>query len=214
MVVAAPMMAPHGPDERQAPLLATEETTVNTPRLTILAAALSSTLMVGVAFSQIQSAAPASKNAKPGSSALSAQDRKFVNTAAGAGAAEVAMGQLAEDHAGSADVKGFAARMVSDHQKAADELKSIAGAKGVTPPEQLSKKDQTDLDKLSKLHGGDFDKAYVKSQLSAHKDAVALFGSESKSGKDADLKQFASSTLPTLQDHLQMVQQLSRGSKA
>lgn len=187
---------------------------MNTPRLTILAAALSSTLMAGVAFSQIQSAAPAGKNAKAASSALSAQDRKFVNSAAEAGAAEVAMGQLAEDHAGSADVKGFAARMVSDHQKAGDALKSIAGAKGVAPPEQLSKKDQSDLDKLSKLHGGDFDQAYVASQLSAHKDAIALFASESKRGKDADLKQFASATLPTLQDHLQMVQQLSRASKA
>jgi putative membrane protein len=188
------------------------EMTMNSPRLTILAAALSATLMAGVAVAQIQAAGPAT--AKGGNPAMRPQDRKFVNTTAEAGAAEVAMGRLAQDHAGSSDVKGFAARMVSDHQKAGDQLKAIAVTKGLTPPDQLSKHDQRDLDKLSKLQGADFDRAYVKSQLSAHKDAVALFGSESKSGKDADLKQFASSTLPTLQDHLQMAQQLSKASKS
>ncbi len=189
---------------------------MNERRLTLLAIALSSTLSAGVAYSQAQTAPPTKKAPEKtaASATLSAQDRKFVNTAGEAGAAEVAMGQLAESHSASADVKGFAARVVSDHQKAGDELKSIAEAKGATPPAELSKKDQADLDKLSKLQGSDFDKAYIKTQLSAHRSAVALFGTESKSGKDAQLKQFASTTLPTLEDHLQMVQQLSKTTKS
>jgi putative membrane protein len=191
---------------------------MNDQRLTLLAIALSSTLTAGVAFSQTQTAPPANaaadKAPSSANSTLSTQDRKFVNTAGEAGAAEVAMGQLAESRSSSADVKGFAARMVSDHQKAGDELKAIASAKGAPPPSALSKKDQSELDKLSKLQGSDFDKEYVKTQLSAHKSAVSLFGSESKSGKDAQLKQFASTTLPTLQDHLQMVQQLSKTTKS
>jgi putative membrane protein len=193
-----------------------EEMKMNEPRLTLLAIALSSTLSAGVAYSQAQTAPPTKKAPEKtaASATLSAQDRKFVNTAGEAGAAEVAMGQLAESHSASADVKGFAARVVSDHQKAGDELKSIAEAKGATPPVELSKKDQADLDKLSKLQGSDFDKAYIKTQLSAHRSAVALFGTESKSGKDAQLKQFASTTLPTLEDHLQMVQQLSKTTKS
>ena len=140
---------------------------------------------------------------------LSAQDKKFVNTAAEAGAAEVAMGKLASERANSADVKSFGSRMVQDHQKAGDKLKSIASSKGATPPDKLSSKDQSELDKLGKLQGAAFDKEYVKVQTAAHKDAVSLFGSESKNGKDAELKDFASTTLPTLQDHLKMVQQLS-----
>ena len=142
--------------------------------------------------------------------AMSAQDKKFVNNAAEAGAAEVAMGKLASERASSADVKSFASRMVQDHEKAGDKLKSIASSKGATPPDKLSKKDQSELDKLGKLQGAAFDKEYVKVQLAAHKDAVSLFGSESKSGKDTELKDFASTTLPTLQDHLKMVQQLSK----
>jgi putative membrane protein len=183
--------------------------------LTLLAAAISTTLTAGVAFAQIPvTPSNSGKPARTGASALGVPDAKFVTTATEAGAVEVAMGKLAQDHASSSDVKGFAARMISDHQKAGDQLKSIAGSKGMTPPDQLSKKDQSDLHKLSKLQGADFDKAYVKSQLSANKDAVSLFNSESKNGKDPDLKQFASSTLPTLQDHLQMVQQLPKALKS
>jgi putative membrane protein len=144
-----------------------------------------------------------------GAAGLNGHDSKFVATAAEAGAAEVEMGKLAADRASSADVKSFASRMVTDHQKAGEQLKSIASAKGATPSDALSKKDQSELGKLGKLNGAAFDKEYAKVQLAAHKDAVALFTAESKSGKDSDLKQFAATILPTLQDHLRMAQQLS-----
>jgi len=41
-----------------------------------------------------------------------------------------------------------------------------------------------------------------------------LFTSESQSGKDSDLKNFASQTLPALQQHLSMAQQLQKGGAA
>jgi putative membrane protein len=102
--------------------------------------------------------------------------------------------------------------MVSDHQKAGDDLDKIASNKGVTVDDKLSAKDQAELDRLNKLQGASFDREYVKSQLAAHKAAVALFGKESKSGNDSELKSFAASTLPTLQDHLQLVEQLSKSA--
>jgi putative membrane protein len=148
----------------------------------------------------------------PPSKALSAQDRKFVATAGEAGAAEIEMARIAMDRAQSSDVKSFASRMVSDHQKAGDDLDKIASNKGVTVDDKLSAKDQAELDRLNKLQGASFDREYVKSQLAAHKAAVALFGKESKSGNDSELKSFAASTLPTLQDHLQLVEQLSKSA--
>jgi putative membrane protein len=162
---------------------------------------------------QAPATSPAANPANASAAApLDRHDRKFVATAAEAGAAEVAMGNLAKDRATSPEVKDFAARMVWDHQKAGDQLKAISTGKGMTPSTQLSKKDQAALDKLGKLQGADFDKAYVKGQKSAHRDAVSLFGSEAKSGKDADLKQFATTTLPTLKEHMTMVQQLAKSA--
>jgi putative membrane protein len=192
---------------------------MNAIRLSALAVALATVFTAGAVMAQasatqppVTSPAAAPTASSSATTAISSHDRRFVTTAAEAGAAEVAMAELAKDHAASAAVKDFAARMVSDHEKAGDELKAIATSKGLEPSAQLSKKDQAGVDRLSKLQGPAFDKAYVNGQLAAHKDAVALFGSESKTGKDTDLKQFAASTLPTLQDHLQMVQQLAEAS--
>ena len=49
--------------------------------------------------------------------------------------------------------------------------------------------------------------------LKDHKEAVSLFQKESKS-KDSDLSGFASSTLPTLQEHLKMAQDLGKSPGA
>lgn len=141
---------------------------------------------------------------------LNAQDRKFVGAANEAGAAEVRVAKLAMERASSSDVKDFASRMASDHEKAGAELDKIIASKGAAETGKVSGKDQSELDKLSRLGGPSFDREYVKSQLAAHQAAVALFKKESSSGGDRDLKQFSAATLPTLQDHLQMVQQLSK----
>jgi len=56
--------------------------------------------------------------------------------AAKGGMMEVAMGRLAAQSAQSDDVKSFGKRMVTDHSKANDELKSIAPKKGRQTAEQ------------------------------------------------------------------------------
>jgi putative membrane protein len=153
---------------------------------------------------------------KPSSSrsrALNAHDRNFAKTAADAGNAEVTMGQLAKNRARSPDVRAFAARMVDDHQKAGQQLHALAARNGITLPSQLSTKDRSELDKLSRLQGEAFDAEYVKVQLAAHQEAVSLFTAEAESGSDMELKQFASSTRPTLADHLRMVEHLADGGK-
>ena len=63
-------------------------------------------------------------------SSLSEKDKTFMKKAAKGGMMEVAMGKVAEQNAQSDDVKSFGKRMVTDHSKANDELKSIASKKG------------------------------------------------------------------------------------
>jgi putative membrane protein len=85
-------------------------------------------------------------------------------------------------------------------------LKQVAQSKGVTLPAGVTKAQQKDIDKLSKMTGAGFDQAYMKMMVKDHKKDVAEFKKESKSGKDADVKSFAGTTLPTLEDHLKMAQ--------
>jgi putative membrane protein len=146
---------------------------------------------------------------KGGMGKMSAADKKFMMDAAKGGMEEVEMGKVAAANASNADVKAFGQKMVDDHSKANDQLKQLAQTKGVTLPTDMTKAQHKDMDKLSKMTGDAFDKAYVKMMLKDHKKDVAAFSKESKSGKDSDLKSWAGTTLPTLQDHLKMVQDLS-----
>ena len=143
------------------------------------------------------------------SSKLSSSDRKFFQKAAGGGLAEVAAGQLASSTSSSADVKSFANQMVKDHTKANEELAQLAQAKGVTLPQAPDDSHQKDLDKLKQKQGADFDKAYVKGQVSDHKATISLFEKASKS-TDPDIAAFAQKTLPTLKMHLVMVKGLQK----
>jgi len=141
-------------------------------------------------------------------------DSTFVKTAAMDGMAEVEHGRLAAQNAASADVKQFGQRMVDDHGKANTELQSIASQKNITLPKELDAKHKAMHDKLAKMNGAAFDSAYMTHMASAHKEAVSLFQREAKSGKDAETKAFAEKTLPTLQEHLKMAQDLSGKTKA
>jgi putative membrane protein len=154
---------------------------------------------------QGQSKTGASKTGMSKSGGATA-DQAFAKEAAVGGMAEVELGNLAKDKASSADVKQFGDRMATDHGKANDELKQWASQKSVTLPTELDAKHKATRDRLSKLSGDAFDKAYMHEMVMDHQHDVAAFKHESTAGKDADLKAWAGKTLPTLQDHLKMAQ--------
>ncbi|HEX4331295.1 MAG TPA: DUF4142 domain-containing protein [Usitatibacter sp.] len=142
---------------------------------------------------------------------LSAADAKFVHEAAMGGMEEVELGKLAQQNASNDDVKKFGSRMVDDHSKANDKLKSVAGSKGVALPTSLDSKAQGDVNKLAKSKN--FDRDYMDMMVKDHKKDVADFQKQAKSGKDSDVKEFAASTLPTLQEHLKMAQDTDKTVK-
>ncbi len=141
------------------------------------------------------------------SKSLSADDQKFVKEAAIGGMYEVQAGQVAARKATSAEVKQMAQHIVADHTQANEKLMSLARAKGVQDlPADLDAKHKKKLEHLSKLSGAQFDREYSQMMVSDHKDDIKAFEKEAKNGSDADLKQFASTTLPTLNQHLSMAQ--------
>ena len=152
--------------------------------LTLMVASLS---FAGLALAQ---ESPAGK-----SSSLSAKDRTFIHKAAKGGMMEVAMGRLAEQNAQSDDVKSFGKRMVTDHSKANDELKSIAAQKGV----KLPSKEPTE--KWSS------DKAYINMMVKDHEKDLAEFQEEASTGTDPDVKKFAEDTAKVVQEHLDLAKQ-------
>lgn len=138
----------------------------------------------------------------------SRSDRKFIDKAVNDGLAEVKLGQLASEKASNPEVKQFAQRLVQDHTKANTQLKQIAQAEGVRVEDDLESKHRKVHDRLSKLSGEAFDRAYMDFMVEDHQKAVKLFEKGSKDASNPQLKQFASSTLPTLQEHLREAQRL------
>jgi putative membrane protein len=137
-------------------------------------------------------------------------DQEFVASAAKADMAEVELGKLAETRASSDRVKTFAKRMVDDHQKALDSLKTVAINEKITLPTTLDRTDQALTDRLGSLSGHAFDRAYMSAMIRDHRHDVGEFRAESTNAKAADLKQYASSTLPTLEDHLKLARSTDR----
>jgi len=109
---------------------------------------------------------------------------------------EVTMGKVAEQNAQSDDVKSFGKRMVTDHSKANDELKSIASKKGFELP--------------NKEHAGKWtsDKAYVDMMVKDHEKDLAEFKEEASSGSDSDVKKFADDTAKIVQEHLDLAKEI------
>jgi putative membrane protein len=105
-------------------------------------------------------------------------------------------------------VKSFGSQMATDHSQANDNLKALAQQKGITVPDKLDASHQAAVDRLKHLSGPAFDKAFAKAMVHDHQKAVKCFQSESTTGQDNDVKDFAAKTLPTLQHHLTEAQNL------
>jgi putative membrane protein len=125
---------------------------------------------------------------------------------------EIQSSTLAKDK-GNAAEKSFATQMVTDHTKTSDELKGLVSSGKVKAelPTALDSSHQSKLDKLKRENGKDFSSDYASMQVSAHKDAVSLFERYAKGGDNDELKNWAGKTLPALQHHLEMAQNLDKG---
>lgn len=146
----------------------------------------------------------AAADTKGAAATLSSGDKDFIMEAACGGMAEVALGELAQQKGQSDAVRQFGKHMIDDHSKANNELKELAGRKGVIVPAALKPKYQKLVDSLSKLSGAEFDKQYMREMVKDHESDVSAFQKEADKGKDAELTAWAKQTLPTLQDHLKM----------
>ncbi len=144
----------------------------------------------------------------------STADRNFLIKSAHAGMAEVKMAELAAERASSEEVKEYARHILEDHQKANERVKDIASQQGITLPSDMDAKQKAAYDRLSKLSGEEFDRAFTREMVRDHKQDVSEFRRASKTARNPEVKEFASNTLPTLQQHLKRAQELSGGTMA
>jgi putative membrane protein len=134
----------------------------------------------------------------------------FVKEAAMSDMTEIAAAKLGQER-GNTHEKTFATQMITDHTKTSEELKSMAPADAKAAiPTALDSSSQSKLDKLKDARPDNFSADFDSMEVSAHKNAVSLFERYAKSGDDPKLKDWAGKTLPALQHHLEMAQNLGK----
>jgi len=126
----------------------------------------------------------------------------FVEDASAKGVAEVEAGKLALEKGTAADVKTFADMMVKDHTAANQKLKALADKKNIDVSDDAELLDKAKAMILELRSAKSFDQAYANNQVKAHEATIEIFEDEIKNGEDAELKAFATETLPKLKAHL------------
>ncbi len=149
------------------------------------------------------------KHAQKSDAKLSAVDRAFIETTAGGNLMAVELGKVARDKAASADVKSYADRIVKAHMQSGDELKRLAEKKGVTLPSKLNDKQAATVRQMRSMSGAEFDRSYMRMMLEDHRNEVASFRQEQRQASDPDLKTWVTETLPTLENHLRIAQNIN-----
>jgi putative membrane protein len=144
---------------------------------------------------------------------LDKQDSSFVVSAVSGGIMEVQLGELARQKAGNQAVKDFGNQMVEDHSKANSELSQLLRGKGFRITDSLQEKHQKHISMLREKTGAAFDKAYVDHMVKDHEEDVKAFEKASKEAKDADIKAFATKTLPVLKMHLENIKRVQKDVK-
>ncbi|WP_157696646.1 DUF4142 domain-containing protein [Porphyrobacter sp. CACIAM 03H1] len=129
---------------------------------------------------------------------------------------EITAGRLALEKAEMGSTREFAQMMVDDHTRSSQALKDAAGSGNQTfnMPASLDTERQAQLDILERLDGQDFDREYLSQQMAAHRKALSLLKAYAGNGDVAELRQFAQSTIPTVQKHHDWLERNSAGTGA
>jgi putative membrane protein len=151
---------------------------------------------------------PAGETSPPPPAGITPGDRTFAETAARIGMAEVQLATNVSNRAQTAEVRAFAQRMITDHNRSNQELTTLAAQKGIDPPADLDPKHKELDTTLATLAGPELDRTYMQAMVDDHAAAVAAFQSAAAEASDADLKAWAAKTLPVLHEHHRMAQEI------
>ncbi len=147
---------------------------------------------------------------------LTTSTKGFVDEAALTDMYEVQAGQLATMRAHAIDVKNFGQKMVDDHTKTTNELKTILmkSAPNFMPPMQLDSRREGLLNDLKGAKDEDFEGRYIAQQINTHDEALILMRGYAKDGDNPDIKTFAANVQPVVQMHIDMINDIDRAHRA
>ena len=195
---------------RSTPLLVSAATV-----LLALAACSKSADQVNAPSAVTNEEVAATPSANPASTDLSATDvtkaANFVTLAAASDMFEIQSSKIALQRSTNTQVKKFAQMMIDAHSKTTAALKGlVAGQSNLSLPTALPSDLQAKLDQLGSVSPADFDNTYLNDQIDGHQSALNVMQRYAKDGDLEPLKQFAATTAPVVQQHLDKAKALRK----
>jgi putative membrane protein len=158
-------------------------------------------------FAALFAAAFAAALAAP--SAFAADDSKeFIEKAVRGNIAEIKLGELAEKQGKYEPVQALGKSLQTDHANALERSESIAKDMGLNVPREPTKDAKQTYDRLAKLSGAEFDKAFIKAAIEDHEKDIELYSEQAKESENKKVVEYAEVTLPALKKHLDMARKL------
>jgi len=138
---------------------------------------------------------------------------RFVNDVVAGNTAEIELSRIAAERATNPEVKQFAQTMVREHSSAGDALKQVLTQHNIQVRSVMDEKHRDLSQELTRLQGAEFDHEYMAAMVDDHERMQNLL--EGRANERANnqpvenaVNQWAATTLPVVQHHLQMAQQL------
>ena len=143
-------------------------------------------------------------------------DAEIVAVTSTANNGEIDMANLATKTATNADVKNFAAMLITQHRDMETKGKALAAKAKITPADNdastaLKSDVQSTITSLKTQKGKDFDKAYMESQVKAHRDVLNLFDNKLlPNAQNGDLKTLLTDGRSHVAAHLAKAEEIQR----
>lgn len=150
----------------------------------------------------------AQNQTSPTTGSLNTVDKQYLVSIGRGSLYEQALSQAAVRQATNSQVKQYAQKLVDEHEQANQEFQQLAQAKGVTPPPSMDARSQTRLNRITRMQGAAFDRAYVREAIRINRTDMTKAQREAQVARDADVKQYAQKLASTDQEHLRDAQAL------
>lgn len=136
-------------------------------------------------------------------------DKTFVKNALEGSLAEVNFAKLALQKSQDKNVRGFATKMIHDHEMLIAEMKPLAKEMGVKVPSGAPLSDHAKYMELKMKSGTDFDRAYVEAMVKDHHDDLSAFLDEGSKTSDPQLKAAVEKGESVIRQHTEMIDKIA-----
>jgi putative membrane protein len=137
-------------------------------------------------------------------------DREFVRDIAAAHVMEIRLGQLAQKKGRTRAVKEFGERLVTDYTRLQKRWTSMASRAGFKPGMGMGDNRREKVDRVEKLSGKAFDRAFIETVIETHQANVNYLQKEGRAADAGTVRRHAADDLPIWQQHLRTARQIGK----